>query len=482
MSPSLNAPAVLLAGNASHAGKTTTCLALTSALLARGLVVRCAKSGPDYIDARYHAVFTAAPCANLDVWMGSERAVMRTLGRIGDPIDGVRPDILLIEGAMGLFDGDNASSAKLACLLDFPVILLLDATGCAESIAALALGFFSYAEQHYKKLVFKGVIVTKVGTERHAELLKKTLDPLCREWNIPILGLLPKSSAPKLFSRHLGLVSVEETRQYLDAKKLAQWCEQHINIDKFLRSLDIPLQKKPRKCEPHLFFPPRKQPKHLSCTIAIASDSAFSFAYADLPALLEELSARIVFFSPIKNSRLPACDGVIFPGGYPELETNALAANRTIVDDLRRISEKGAPIYGECGGFMYLMKSCTRPDGQSYPMSGLLPCSCIVGTKRAALGYREARLCPTALFPGKKTIRVRGHEFHYGRMSGEFTESAWSPLWRLYDKDNRLLGYDGVVFGSVFGSWLHVFPEGGRPFFKKFIRLAQTYAAMSNRH
>ncbi|MBO4369402.1 MAG: cobyrinate a,c-diamide synthase, partial [Desulfovibrio sp.] len=238
MASEYDIPAFLVAGNASHVGKTTTCLALLCALQKRGFIVRSAKAGPDFIDTRYHSLFSHAPCANLDLWMGGKKGLQKLLTRICRPLAGQRPDILMIEGAMGLFDGADSSSAHLAELFDVPVLLLLSAKGLGESIAAIAEGFFIHARR-FHNLAFLGLIVTNVGSDHHRSLLRKALFPICRAFKVPLLGCLPRESAPALSSRHLGLVSVEENRDALSFDDLAAWFEKNCDGTRLLRALHL---------------------------------------------------------------------------------------------------------------------------------------------------------------------------------------------------------------------------------------------------
>ena len=497
-------PGLIVGGTGSNAGKTVTTLALLCALRARGLRVQAAKSGPDFIDAAFHAALTGAPAANLDVWMCREarpdsgkrplRRIPQGLARVfarmhGPGADGRNADLLLVEGAMGLYDGGTGgagSTAQLAVLLGLPVLLALNVHGLGQSVAALAEGFLRHRPAWTADAghpAFVGMICTHVGGEKHKEILRQALAPLTAQTGVPLLGLLPRDGAPQLESRHLGLVEARESLPGLDHESLAAWLETHCDVRALLQALGAPqsgLPASPLRADapPVRFFAPRvrsgkaaRRPR-----LGVAWDAAFSFCYADLPALLRELGAELCFFSPLRDAAPPsACDGLYFPGGYPELHASALAANTSIRAALRTLAERGLPIYGESGGYIYLMRAL-RQDGRDYPMSGLLPLTCLLGGQRAALGYRAARALPgwpAACTPGQSgtatTLRARGHEFHYGRLEGRELPAGCAPLWQLSDSKGAVLGPEGCRLGSVAGSWLHLYPEGARRFWRAWL-------------
>ena len=493
-------PGLIVGGTGSNAGKTVTTLALLCALRVRGLRVHAAKTGPDFIDTAFHAALTGAPAANLDVWMCREarpdsgrrplRRVPQGLARVfarmrGPGADGRNADLLLVEGAMGLYDGGAGGAgctAQLAALLGLPVLLALNVHGLGQSVTALAEGFL----RHHPAWTadagppsFAGMICTHVGGEKHKEILRQALAPLTAQTGVPLLGLLPRDGAPQLESRHLGLVEARESLPGLDHESLAVWLEAHCDVTALLRTLGAPvggfLAQSPvaavASAPPTRFFAPRirsgtaaRRPR-----LGVAWDAAFSFCYADLPALLRELGAELHFFSPLRDAAPPSgCDGLYFPGGYPELHASALAANTAMRASLRALANQGMPVYGECGGYIYLMRAL-RLDGRDYPMSDLLPLTCLMGGQRAALGYRAARALsgwPVACAPGlpgtATVLQARGHEFHYGHLEETKLPSGCVPLWQLSDSKGAILGPEGCRLGSVAGSWLHLYPEGSR--------------------
>lgn len=561
--PQPNIPGLVIGGTGSNAGKTTFTLALLCALHDRGLGARAAKTGPDYIDAAFHAVLTGQPAANLDTWMCRESApspaerplqtgrglpagLQRLFARMsmpsarhvaaGDAADtrplAVHPDLLVVEGAMGLFDGGHkgaGSTAHLAALLGLPVLLVLNAGGMGQSVAALAEGFLHHSPAWAATAPtrFLGMVCTHVGSPRHADLLRSSLAPLAKKAGVPLLGLLPRQGAPELPSRHLGLVEAREALPAVDRQALSQWLEQHCALDKLLKLAGAAIFRRPastasgtesapifvqspasapnqaaQQPPSDKFFPvaestPR-QPQNppawrkaatRELVIGLAWDEAFSFCYADLPAVLHEFKARVVTFSPLRDGAPPAaCSGLYFPGGYPELHAPALAANASMRAALQTLAGRGMPMYGECGGYMYLMRgiqlsgqtgknSGEQAGGQGYAMSGLLPRSCALGQAKAALGYR-AGLAATE-WPGHSSatrpLWVRGHEFHYAQEDTSPLPPACQPLWKLYDSRGTFLRDEGCRLGSVAGSWLHCYPEGSRRFWRAWLRTCAAY-------
>ncbi len=558
--PQPTIPGLVIGGTGSNAGKTTFTLSLLCALHDRGLRARAAKNGPDYIDAAFHAVLTGQPAANLDTWMcreaapslaerplqsgrglpaGLRRVFERMLLPCLQPVDAKgansmtglvqRPDLLVVEGAMGLYDGGHegaGSTAHLAALLNLPVLLVLNAGGMGQSVAALAEGFLHHQPAWAKSTPtrFLGMVCTHVGSARHANLLRRSLAPLAKKAGVPLLGLLPRQGAPELPSRHLGLVEAREALPDIDRQSLTQWVEQHCDLGRLLKragvrtlhrpastesnntknySAPVPSSIQAPACGPDQtapqppadrFFPvadiSSRQPhpavvrqKRIApkLVVGLAWDEAFSFCYADLPAVLHELKARVVTFSPLRDSAPPAgCSGLYFPGGYPELHAPALAANAPMRAALQNLAARGMPIYGECGGYMYLMRSIrlhAQPQDPGYAMSGLLPRSCALGQTKAALGYRAALAAPHWLETSKaaRPLWVRGHEFHYAQEEESPLPPTCRPLWKLYDSQGHFLRDEGCRLGSVAGSWLHCYPEGSRRFWRAWLRTCASY-------
>lgn len=481
-------PSLLLAGASSNAGKTATMAALLCALRARGFAVRPAKTGPDYIDAAWHTAFCGVASANLDTWMAaggppdapppSTRALRIRLGHVRERLaeeSGGGESLLLVEGAMGLFDGADGgggSSAQLAAVCGMPILLLLNVRGMGQSAAAAAEGFARFRPPWLgrRKLNFAGFLCTHVGSERHAALLRAAFAPLERRYGIPLLGCLPREGAPEMASRHLGLVQAREAASSLDRVALGRWLERHVRLDALLRRLELPAH--PRKASPAPSFSGAvRRLSRRGPIVAIARDEAFSFLYADLPPLLRRLGAEVRFFSPLRDRCLPVCDGLYLPGGYPELYGTDLEANTPLREELRRAALKdGLPVHGECGGYLYLMRRLHMPGGTALSFCDLLPLEAALRERRAALGYRAARVRPGWLpIPEEKPLWLRGHEFHYAELLTPLAEEH--TLWRSYAASGEELGPEGCRQGRVSGTWLHAYPQGALAFWRAWLRL-----------
>jgi len=416
-------PGLILSAPASGSGKTTLTLGLLRALARRGIAVRGAKSGPDYIDPKFHEAACGKPCVNLDAWAMSPGRI-RALAATGD--------LLLIEGAMGLFDGappdGKGATADLARILGLPVILIVDAARMAQSVAPLVAGFAS----HDPKVRIAGVLLNRVGSPRHEAMLRRALAAS----GVPVLGAVPRQNDLAHPSRHLGLVQAGERsdlQAFLDT--VADTVEAAIDLDA-LCALAAPLL----RAAPIKHLPPPAQ------RIAVARDAAFAFSYPHLLADWRGAGAEIAFFSPLADDAVPAADLVALPGGYPELHAGRLAANATFLASLRTAAQTSA-IYGECGGYMVLGQSLTDAEGCAHPMAGLLPLETSFAIRKLHLGYRE--LTPRG---GPFSGPLKAHEFHYAttiRANGE-------PMFDATDAEGTPLPPMGLRQGRVCGSFAHV--------------------------
>ena len=425
----------LIAAPASGSGKTTVTLGLLRALNRRGVAVRSAKSGPDYIDPRFHEAASGAPCVNLDAWaMGTDRlaALAHGSGAHGSE------EVLVIEGAMGLFDGaphttdpdrdGKGACADLAKLFDLPVILVVDASHMAQSIAAVVAGFVAH-DPHVR---IAGVILNKVGSLRHEAMLTRALTPL----GLPVLGTLPRDATLATPSRHLGLVQAGE-RPDLDAflDRAADAVEAALDVEAILARA-APFHS--RNTGPRT--PPPAQ------TIAVAQDAAFAFAYPHLLADWRAQGAEIKSFSPLADQPAPPSDLIYLPGGYPELHAGTLAANHRFLQSLREAAARRS-VYGECGGYMVLGDGLTDRDGVRHRMAGLLNLETSFATRKLHLGYRHATLAH-----GPFTGAWMAHEFHYATT----LKAEGTPLLTATDAEGTDLGPQGLVQGAVSGSFIHL--------------------------
>ncbi len=428
---------LIIAAPRSGSGKTIVTLGLLRALRNTGIRVAAAKAGPDYIDPTYLAAAAGVACRNLDAW------AMRP-ATIAAQIDALARDaeLIICEGVMGLFDGagkaGTGSTADLAALTGWPVILVVDAEGQGASIAALVEGFVG----HRRDIAIAGVILNRVASERHAAILRDSLSRALPE--LACFGMLPRNAELALPSRHLGLVPAGE-RPTLDGflAQTAALIGQHIDRD----ALVATAQPSRLPAAASVTLPPLGQ------RIAIARDDAFLFTYPAILAAWHGAGAELSFFSPLADQapRTDA-DAIYLPGGYPELFAARLAGNRHFLGGLRDAAAQRTTIYGECGGYMVLGQTLTDAEGKPHDMAGLLPVATSFAARKLHLGYRQVSLGPDTPL-GPEGSAFRGHEFHYANI---VSEDAGPPLFAARDADGESLGAVGRIAGSVMGSFIHL--------------------------
>jgi cobyrinic acid a,c-diamide synthase len=453
-------PRIVVAGTSSGAGKTSVACGLIMALRARGLVVQGFKVGPDYIDPSYHALASGRPGRNLDAFLSGPELIA-PLARHG----AAGADVAVIEGVMGLFDGASgrgelASTAHVAKLLDAPVLLVIDAASMARSAAAIVHGYRTFDPD----VEIAGVIVNKVGSENHVELLREAIEPL----GVPVVGALRRDDRVEAPERHLGLVPAgeREARTRASIEALGEAVLAHVDLDAVLalaRSAP-PLAGATWSPEPRDHTPSseheqpplspviagaarlEKDPHHaagLKATIAIARGSAFSFHYEENLELLEAAGATLAPLDPTRDTTLPEGAGaLILAGGFPEIFGAELSANAPLREQVATFARAGRPVLAECGGLLYL---CETLD--DLPMCGVLPAQGRMAG-RLSIGYREA-VAQTDSPLWRAGEAVRGHEFHYSAVEGD-AATAWELTARGTTRP------EGFVAGGVHASYMHV--------------------------
>lgn len=411
---SVRCPALLISAPASGQGKTTVTAALARNFRDRGLRVRVFKTGPDFIDpmilerASGHAVY------QLDLWMGGEAHCRHLLYEAAST-----SDLILIEGVMGLFDGEP-SSADLAALLGIPVLAVIDGSAMAQTFGALAHGLATYRAD----VPFAGVLANRVAGERHYAMLAESLPP-----GMTCFGWLPRDAEIALPERHLGLVQALEIAD-LDAR-IARAADR-------LGDVSLP--------DAITFVAPPDEtvaPLLRDVRVAVACDAAFSFLYPANLDVLRGLGAEVIYFSPLTDAVLPECDSLYLPGGYPELYLQQLQNNRAMATAIRAHHAAGKPIVAECGGMLYLLESLTDASGTRADMVGLLPGHAAMQEKLANLGMHSATLPEGTLC---------GHTFHYSKLDTSLTPSAYSEGVRAGRRGEAI-----YRDGRLLASYLHFY-------------------------
>ncbi|MGZ4907656.1 MAG: cobyrinate a,c-diamide synthase [Halobacteriota archaeon] len=435
---------LMVAGTQSGIGKTTITLAILKALKDGGYKVQSCKVGPDFIDPSHLEKVTGAPCYNLDAFMMGEEGIRRELAKCN-------ADYVVIEGAMGLYDGIS-SCAKIADVAHVPVVLVVDASASSESVAATALGFVKYLAFTPYVTTIAGVVANRVGSEKHAESIRQALHAV----NIPLLGIIRKD-APGIPSRHLGLYMGDETTLSSDALRSIS---DSLDMER-IRALASEITRHQPLCS---------HAAH-EATVGIAYDEAFCFYYrSNIDAL--EKRANLVFFSPMRDS-MPDVDALYFGGGYPELHAPTLSANRSLLDDVKARATDGMPIYGECGGLMYLSRSLASVEGAAIPLVGALPADIQMMPRRQALGHAAGKALSDCTIAREGEV-LRGHEYHYSTASvDDDARFAFKMI-----KGEGINGYDGIIEHHVVGSYLHVHVYSMLREFDTFIKQATCYSKL----
>jgi len=420
-------PALILAAPASGQGKTTITAGLASLLKRQGKVVRIFKVGPDYLDPKILRQASGQPVEPLDMWMAGLDYCQDKMYQAAQVAD-----IILIEGAMGIFDG-KPSSADLAAQFGIPVAIVMDVKGMAQTAAAIAMGLANYRDD----FTCAGLIANNCGSERHGQLIRDALSP-----SLPLLATLKRASNVSLPERHLGLVQAEEIAEELQIKldAGAGWIAESQLIDML------------REIPPVAFKPPREyvalEQSLKGLTIAIAKDEAFSFIYDANLQLLTDLGASYQFFSPLHDQEIPVADALWLPGGYPELHAAQLAKNSTMRQSIKYFAQNNKPVLAECGGFLYCLDSLTDIEKQQHDMLGLITGESEMRSRGGCQGMQ------TAVLPEGE---LRGHSHHRSVSYNMPTPLAYGR--RPY---HPAPGEAIYRVGSVTASYIHLFFPSNR--------------------
>ncbi|RMW37963.1 MAG: cobyrinate a,c-diamide synthase [Nitrosopumilus sp.] len=447
-------PRIVLAGASSGVGKTSITCSIIYALQKQGYSVQPFKVGPDYIDPNYLSSISKNDAFNLDVWLMGKNHLLSSF------ISNSKSNVSVIEGVMGFYDGfkgnsNYASTHHVASITKSPVLLILDASKTARSIAATALGF----QKFHKNSRITGVILNKIGSKKHENLCRQAL----QKTKLPIVGVIPKDPVLSLESRHLGLFSTLDNKTlYTKIQKISKTISKNLDIDEIIKILKntSDLQK--------ISKPAHKKPK---TTIAVALDTSFNFYYQDNFEALRREGASLKFFSPVNDKKIPICDGLYLGGGFPEILGSKLAKNQTMKKLIKNLAEDNIPIYAECGGLMYLTKSISS-DHKKYKMVGIFDAETSM-TKKMKLNYTKGKINHSII--SEKPHSIQGHEFHYSKLDSVSSDSKFAYELEIGDgiKNHK----DGLTQYNSLASYGHLYFDSSsyaENFVKNCIKYSRT--------
>ncbi|MFH1982811.1 MAG: cobyrinate a,c-diamide synthase [Pseudomonadota bacterium] len=457
----MKCPGIVISALRGGSGKTILTIGLIAALRQRGHVVTPFKKGPDYIDAGWLGLAAGRPCYNLDTFLLDAGHVRRSF------LSHTNSDaVAVIEGNRGLYDAidteGSTSTAELAKLLNLPVIMIIDCTKTTRTMAAVVSGCRLFDPQ----VNIRGVVLNRVAGTRHESILRRSIEEHC---GIPVIGAIPKLKKDSFPERHMGLVPSQEHAWALAAvAAAADMAARHIDLAAILNMAENDARCLPPETVPQV--PPKvAAPAGGSPRIGIIKDSAFQFYYPENIDALADAGAQIVFTSPLDEETLPALDGLYIGGGFPETHAEALAANRTYREAVKTAADAGMPIYGECGGLMYLGRQLVLGD-TAYPMTGALPI--VFGFSKRPQGHGYTVVSVDRPNPFYSVGReIRGHEFHYSSvLQWDGTEDQL--VFRMIRGSGITGGRDGVCYKNVLATYSHTHALGNPGW-------AQTLVAMA---
>ena len=444
-------PRIILAGATSGVGKTSITCAIIYALQKKGFSVQPFKVGPDYIDPSYLSSISKNEAFNLDVWLMGENHLLESF------VSNSKSDLSVIEGVMGYYDGfggnsNYASTQHVASITKSPVILILDASKTARSIAATALGF----QKFHKNSRISGIILNKIGSKKHEILCRQSFEKM----KLPIIGVIYKNAALNFESRHLGLIPTEEKNLKSKIEKTSKIISDSLDIEKIIQIMKDPISlvKKPKML--------MKEPK---TTIAVALDNSFNFYYRDNLQALRREGANLKFFSPIHDKKIPKCDGLYIGGGFPEILASLLEKNYVIKKTIKKLSEENIPIYAECGGLMYLTKSIDY-DNKKFKMIGLFDAETKM-TNKMKLNYTKGKIISKNII-SDNAHELRGHEFHYSELDSVSSDSKFA--YELDIGQGIKNHKDGLIQYNTLASYGHLYFDSSN-YAKIFVKNCISY-------
>lgn len=446
-------------------GKTMITLGLCAALTKRGLIVQPFKKGPDYIDPLWLSQAAARPCHNLDFYTMNPNEIIKNVACYSQGVD-----INLIEGNKGLFDGldveGHYSNAALAHLLGVPVILVLDTQGITRGVVPLILGYQLFNQQSDKKIHIAGVILNRVGGQRHENKLRNAIEHYT---DMKVLGAVHKEPGLSIEERHLGLIPSHEMNQsHKQIEKIAKFVEKQVNLEQLLEIA--------QRVSPFLTrCPSETNPPSRDITIGVIRDAAFGFYYPGDLMALQQAGAKLIFINALDDAQLPQVDALLIGGGFPEVFMQKLAHNHQLKQAIKHVIERGMPVYAECGGLMYLSRQITW-QRQSYEMVGALPCDTVMEVRPQGRGYVRLRETGRGLWPlydaHGQLAEFHAHEFHYSRVINLPSNLQFSyEVLRGYGLDGH---HDGIVYKNTLASYVHLRDVENNHWTQRFVEFVRT--------
>jgi len=449
----LKIPRIILAGATSGVGKTSITCAIIHGLQKHGYSVQPFKVGPDYIDPSYLSSISKHDVYNLDVWLMGKNQLLNSF------TSNSKSDVSIIEGVMGYYDGfggdsNYASTHHVATIIKSPVLLVLDASKTSRSIAATALGF----QKFHGNSRIVGIILNKIGSKKHEILCRTALE----KSKIPIIGVIPKNPLLNLESRHLGLISTLDNKtQKNQIEKISKIISKYLDVNKIIKILKNPIDL------PKISKVISKKSK---TTIAVALDTSFNFYYQDNLKALHREGATLKFFSPVKDKKIPKCDGLYIGGGFPEVLGNSLEKNQTMKKIIKKLSEDNLPIYAECGGLMYLTKSITS-NNKKHKMIGIFDAETKM-TKKMRLNYTKGKIISKNPIT-EKLHNFQGHEFHYSQLESVSSDSKFA--YNLEIGEGIKKHQDGMMEYNTLASYGHLYFDSSN-YAKSFVKNCILYS------
>jgi len=436
----LKIPRIVIAGATSGVGKTSITCSIIHSLQKQGYSVQPFKVGPDYIDPIYLSSISKHETYNLDVWLMGKNQLLDSF------ISNSKCDVSVIEGVMGYYDGfggnsNYASTHHVASIIKSPVLLVLDVSKTARSIAAVALGF----QKFHGNSRIAGIILNKIGSKKHEFLCRSALE----KTKIPIIGVIPKNLLLNMESRHLGLISTLERHTLkTQIKEISKRISKYLDVDQIIKITknSIALPNKSKSIH-----------KKIKTTIAVALDTSFNFYYQDNLEALRREGANLKFFSPVKDKNIPKCDGIYIGGGFPEILGKSLEKNTTMKKIIKKLAEDNLPIYAECGGLMYLTKSISHHN-KKYKMVGLFDAETKM-TKKMRLNYTKGNIASNTLI-SDKPHNFHGHEFHYSEIDSVSNDSKFA--YDLEIGEGIKKHQDGMIQDNTLASYCHLYFDSSR--------------------